>query len=56
LIATLPEKERLIVEDYYLKEKSFVEIANENGGMSKSWVSRLHSRALELLKERLLEE
>ena len=56
LIATLPEKERLIVEDYYLKEKSFVEIANENGGMSKSWVSRLHTRALELLKERLLEE
>ena len=55
LVATLPEKERSIVEDYYLKEKSFVEIAHESEGMSKSWISRLHSRALQLLKERILE-
>ena len=46
LVETLPEKERMIVESYYFEDKSFVEIVNENEGLSKSWVSRLHSRAL----------
>ena len=45
-LATLPEKERLIIEEYYFKDKSFSEIARSNEGMSKSWVSRLHNRAI----------
>lgn len=55
LVATLPEKERLIISEYYFKGKSFSEIAQSYEGMSKSWVSRLHTRALDLLKERYLE-
>lgn len=56
IVETLPEKERLIVEEYYFRGKSFVEIADEHQGLSKSWVSRLHSRALELLRQKLLED
>jgi len=52
-IATLPEQQRLIIEGYYFHDKSFVEIANEEAGNSKSWVSRLHQRALTSLKEAL---
>jgi RNA polymerase sigma factor for flagellar operon FliA len=52
-IATLPEQQRLIIEGYYFHDKSFVEIANEEAGNSKSWVSRLHQRALISLKEAL---
>ena len=55
MVATLPRKERTIIEDFYFKEKSFKEIADEKEGHSKSWVSRLHSRALERLKEMYLE-
>ena len=49
-LATLSEKERLIIEEYYFKDKSFTEIAREYEGMSKSWVSRLHTRALSKLQ------
>lgn len=55
LVETLPAKERLIIEEHYFHDKSFTQVVNENEGMSKSWVSRLHSRALELLKIRFLE-
>jgi len=51
LIKDLPLKERIVLEGYYLQEKSFSQIAAENEGMSKSWVSRLHDRGLSLLKE-----
>lgn len=56
MLTTLSEKERLIVEQYYFKEKSFIEIADEFEGMSKSWVSRLHTRALEKIKVVYLED
>ncbi len=49
----LPDKERIIIEQYYFEEKSFVQIAQENEGFSKSWVSRLHSRALKRLNKML---
>lgn len=55
LIATLPPKERTIIEDYYFREKTFSEIAAQNKRLSKSWISRLHARALCRLKERYLE-
>jgi len=51
LVKKLPPKERLIVEEFYFKEKSFSQIVDENEGFSKSWVSRLHRRALQRLKE-----
>lgn len=51
LIAKLPAKEKLVIQAYYLEGKSFVEICEENPEFSKSWVSRLHSKALARLKE-----
>lgn len=55
IVATLPEKERLIIEEYYFNDKSFSDISEEYSGMSKSWISRLHARALERLKEAFLQ-
>lgn len=53
VVATLPEKERTIIEQYYFHDRKFVEVAEHFSGLSKSWVSRLHDRALDLLRERL---
>lgn len=50
-VKKLPEKEQLIVEEYYFAGKPFVQIVEENESMSKSWVSRLHRRALKNLRE-----
>lgn len=55
LVATLPRKERLIIEGYYFNEKSFKKLANSKVGLSKSWTSRLHGRALTKLKQLYLE-
>lgn len=52
MVATLPAKERLVIEEYYFHDKSFAEIAAQHAGLSKSWVSRLHSRALQHLQEK----
>ena len=54
-IATLPEKERTIVEQYYFHDRTLSEVAKEYAGLSKSWVSRLHDRALEMLRDKLVE-
>ena len=54
LVATLPEKERLVIEECYFKDKTITEVASENEGLSKSWASRLHSRALSQLKEKYI--
>jgi RNA polymerase sigma factor for flagellar operon FliA len=56
LVATLPEKERTIVEQYYFHDRNFTEIATAHAGLSKSWVSRLHDRALDLLREKISRE
>jgi RNA polymerase sigma factor for flagellar operon FliA len=55
IVATLPEKERTIIEQYYFHDRKFVEVASHFAGLSKSWVSRLHDRALEMLREKLSE-
>lgn len=55
IIAELPEKERLVIEKYYLEGRSFREISSEHSGMSKSWISRLHARALKRLRDRYLQ-
>ena len=54
-IATLPEKERIIIEQYYFHDLTLSEVAQQYAGLSKSWVSRLHDRALGMLREKLVE-
>lgn len=53
IVATLPEKERTIIEQYYFHDRKLVDVAEQFAGLSKSWVSRLHDRALEMLREKL---
>jgi RNA polymerase sigma factor for flagellar operon FliA len=45
-IAERPEAERRLLERHYFEDVSFEETARELG-LSKSWASRLHSRAIE---------
>ncbi len=54
LLATLPDKERLILENFYFKDMSFTDIAQHHAGLSKSWVSRIHDNGLAKLKALLL--
>jgi RNA polymerase sigma factor for flagellar operon FliA len=51
-LAALPEKERRLLELYYFEDKSLLD-AGQALGLSKSWASRLHARAVTLLKEAL---
>lgn len=53
IISNLPEKERIIMHEYYFNDKSFAEIVAENPGLTKSWVSKLHVKALETIKNEL---
>jgi RNA polymerase sigma factor (sigma-70 family) len=45
-IAERPEAERRLLERHYFEDVNFEETARELG-LSKSWASRLHSRAIE---------
>jgi len=51
-IEALPDKERKLVKMYYFQNKTLQEIGNKLN-LSKSWVSRLHAKALELLFKQL---
>ena len=51
-LAEMPEKERRLVEMYYFEDKTLEE-AGHALGLSKSWASRLHARAIDLLKQGL---
>jgi RNA polymerase sigma factor for flagellar operon FliA len=51
-LASLPEKERRLLELYYFEDRSLLD-AGAALGLSKSWASRLHARAVTLLKEAL---
>jgi len=53
-LATLPEKERRLMELYYFADMN-LEDAGRKLGLSKSWASRLHSRAVNHLRA-VLEE
>jgi len=53
-LSQLPERERLVIEGYYFKGKRIDELATELG-ISKSWSSRLHAHALDLLRDALFE-
>jgi RNA polymerase sigma factor for flagellar operon FliA len=51
-IDALPDTERRLIRGHYLEGRRLDEIAEELG-LSKSWGSRLHSRALDRLREAL---
>lgn len=54
-IEKLPEKERKLLQGYYFQGKTLEEAGAEIGS-SKSWASRVHARAVELLKQHLESE
>ena len=51
-IDTLPEQEAVLIRRHYLEGERFDQVAAELG-LSKSWASRLHSRAIGRLTKRL---
>ncbi|MBO6937286.1 MAG: sigma-70 family RNA polymerase sigma factor [Deltaproteobacteria bacterium] len=55
IVPTLPERERLLVEGFYFQGRRFDHVAEELG-ISKSWASRLHHKALGRIRDALAEE
>ncbi|HEX7476468.1 MAG TPA: sigma-70 family RNA polymerase sigma factor [Polyangiales bacterium] len=53
-LARLPEREQRMVRGHYFEGRRFDEVAAELG-ISKSWGSRVHAHALDLLREALEE-
>lgn len=51
-IAQLPDNEAQLVRRHYIDGESFEQVAEELG-LSKSWASRLHARAISRLSKRL---
>lgn len=54
-LSSLPERELKLVEGFYLQGRRFDEVAAELG-ISKSWASRLHTKALGLMRDALAGE
>lgn len=50
--ANLPERERKVIQGHYVEERSLDDIGKELG-LSKSWMSRLHAKALDQLRAAL---
>lgn len=48
-LKTLPEKNRKVLEAYYFEDLTLEEIGKRLG-LSKSWVSRMHAKGLEMLR------
>jgi RNA polymerase sigma factor for flagellar operon FliA len=53
-LSRLPTKNRQVLESYYFEEKT-LESIGARLGLSKSWVSRLHAKSLDLLREAMVE-
>jgi len=51
-LGQLPDKHRELLHSYYFEGKSLEEIG-AGRGLSKSWVCRLHAKAIELLRQQL---
>lgn len=51
-IESLPDKERKLIKMYYFQNRTLQDIG-ERLNLSKSWTSRLHARALEILFKKL---
>lgn len=54
-LARLPDKERYLIETYYFEDQTLEQVGARMG-LSKSWTSRLHARAVTLLRASLAEE
>lgn len=52
-VSDLPDKEREIIEALYFKHVTTTELARQMG-VNKSWISRLHSKAINRLRQRLV--
>jgi RNA polymerase sigma factor for flagellar operon FliA len=52
VVDSLPDKERTMLVQVYFDGRT-IEQAGQSMGLSKSWASRLHARALKLMKEKL---
>ena len=48
----LPDKERFLIEHYYYHDQTLEQVG-ASMGLSKSWTSRLHARAIALLRDAL---
>jgi RNA polymerase sigma factor for flagellar operon FliA len=48
----LPDKERHLIEQYYFHDQTLEQVG-AGMGLSKSWTSRLHARAIALLRDAL---
>jgi RNA polymerase sigma factor FliA len=54
-VTALPDREQTFMRKMYYEDKTLTEAANEVG-ISKSWASRLHARAIDLLRAALAED
>jgi RNA polymerase sigma factor for flagellar operon FliA len=54
-LAALPERERQLLQLYYFDDKPLEEVGRLLG-LSKSWTSRLHARAITLLNKELVQK
>ena len=52
VLPSLPERELALVKGYYFEGRQFSDVAKELG-ISKAWASRLHTKALDRLREAL---
>jgi RNA polymerase sigma factor for flagellar operon FliA len=52
-VGELPPKEKNLIEALYFKQITTTELAKQMG-VNKSWVSRLHAKAVERLRQRLI--
>ncbi len=55
MLERLPERERVIIAAVYYEDMNFRAVQSRCDGISKSWISRLHSRAIERLRAELEE-
>jgi RNA polymerase sigma factor for flagellar operon FliA len=53
LVAELPEKERKVIEFKYYQDLSFEEMREHFDGATRSWICRIHAKALLRLRQRL---
>jgi RNA polymerase sigma factor FliA len=54
-LAGLPKRNREVVQAYYFEDLSLEQIGRRHG-LSKSWVSRIHARSIQLLREAMSSE
>ena len=54
-ITRLPDRERRLVQGHYFEGRQFDEVSAELG-ISKSWGSRVHAHALDLLRQALVDQ